>query len=315
MAEFAFIYGNLRKDGAAQRIQSLPLLQGLQQLGRTTRRAVLDRLATVDIRAPYVLFHYHDDKASLEVRRIKAERPVVSICFGSDLYRLDRYLSVSDIVDAFVVPTKLHREILAQAVERPVYFIPEAVDPIALPPDGADSPVRGEQNLVWFGYPESFEKSLELLANQLLRRRPDLAGRVTAISGGTLQSALVRETLPFKADRFYADTVPFSHALLSHVPYDLAVNTMIKSPNKLITSTVRGLVPIASATPAYLDIARAYGLEGQLFRTAADCEALVDAMNYRAQARDLRLDEVRAALLDDFSPLRVASAFLSATGY
>ena len=313
MADFAFVYGNLRRDGVAQRIQSLPIMQGLNLLGRSTRRVVLNRLEKVEIRAPVLLFHYHDDAAQLVVRRIKADRDAIAICFGSDVYRLDRYVAVSDFVDAFVVPTEMHRAVLCAAVDRQVHYVPEAVDPIALPVDDVVRDIGANGELVWFGYPESYEKSVGLLAAQLFRRRPDVPHRLTAICGGALNSPLVKRTIDFRADHFYADTAAFSHALLSHFPYDLAVNTLIKSPNKLITSLVRGLVPITSATPAYTAIAETYGLQRQLFRTAAECEALLDAMDYQAQARELHLDDVRAAMLSDFSPLRVASRFLAAT--
>jgi len=53
-------------------------------------------------------------------------------CFLSDLPDLSYFIQLSEVVDCFLAPTELHRDVVQSAVLKPMAHVPESVDPIAL---------------------------------------------------------------------------------------------------------------------------------------------------------------------------------------
>jgi hypothetical protein len=109
-------------------------------------------------------------------------------------------------------------------------------------------------------------------------------------------------------------TSAFGYSLLSHFPYDLRLHSYIKSPNKLITSLVRGLVPISSNTPNYREFMSQYDLTRFMFSSGSD---LVKIFNELADGMDLaryNFSGIAEDLLVRFSARELASIFLTVFG-
>jgi len=291
---------------ALARLQSDPLIAGLAEHGQTTATHAYHPAQRLTLpRAKTLIIHYDDDASIIRARAYRAETGARVICLTSDIYGFARYRFLDPLVDAFVAPTEMHRAVLQSAVRAPVFVMPEGVDPIAhapAPPTGAD--------LCWFGYPASFEKSLAHVFNEAESQNAITPANFAFI---TRKGVTLRKGYPhiaFVNATFHAETARFGHTLLSHFAYDGHLNTLIKSPNKLVTSLVRGLIPLVSDTPAYREIMSRYGLEQLIFtgpRHAADLIAARDAPRDR---RLYDLPAIAADLCDQLRPAALAQIFL-----
>jgi hypothetical protein len=90
------------------------------------------------------------------------------------------------------------------------------------------------------------------------------------------------------------------------------LNTLIKSPNKMITSIVRGILPYASSTPAYTQIAKQYGLEKLLFRSPHELAVKLRNADFERESRQIGLPQIRSELMRAFSPKSIAKQMLDA---
>ena len=303
--------GEDNSERALQRLQLNPLHAGLGEIGVRSTMVVLDGTRR-DIAPPtHVVFNYRDKNAFLASVEAKKSFGCKLICFTSDIYDLSYFMSLAEQVDLFLAPTPLHRDIVQSAIARPVVHIPEAVDPIALPGSGPEQKVDAGGPVLWFGFPESFEISTRYLLPQAFA----LSGfdrqrfAIMTAAGATLMNGIAH--VPFRSGDFYRLSAAYSHSLLSHFCYDQKLNTFIKSPNKLITSIVRGLVPLASATPSYSAIASQYGLQGLTFRGPAELAALLRNVDYPRDVERYGLRDVRADLLKTLSPAAIARHVLN----
>lgn len=292
-----------------QRLQSNPLLEGLAAHG--VRTSLITPGAAVDNAPPsHLVFHYYDRAAAVTAFRVRQRFDVRLVCLCCDVYDLETLRAIAEGVDLLLAPTALHRDLVQSAVLKPVRVLPEAVDPLALPGEGPAIPAAADGRVCWFGYPESFAKSMRYLMAHLRAQPGFEADRFDIITeeGQDLSPGLRHR--PFQAETFYAVTADYSHALLSHFAHDLHVNTFIKSPNKLVTSLVRGLVPVISATPSYLQMARKYGFEGLLFGSAGRAAQLLKTRDAARDRSRYGLDEIGAQLAREGSPAAVAARFL-----
>ncbi len=303
--------GEDNSERALQRLQLNPLHRGLGEIGVKSTMVLLDGMRR-EIEPPsHVVFNYRDKTAFLAAAEARKTFGCKLLCFTSDIYDLSYFIKLAEHVDVFLAPTPLHRDIVQSAITKRVENIPEAVDPIALPAEGEERPIEGSDRLLWFGFPESFDISMRYLLPQafalsgLDKRR---FGIMTA-TGATLMSGV--EHIPFRADQFYRLAGHFSHSLLSHFCFDQKLNTFIKSPNKLVTSIVRGLVPLASATPSYSDVARQYGFEGLTFRSPAELADRLRTADYLRDMERYGLRDVREDLIRTLSPASIARRVLN----
>jgi hypothetical protein len=295
---------------ALYRVQSTPLHEGLRQLGVASTLAVLDG-AGRDIAPPtHLVVHYFDKTAIAAAAEIRKATQAKLVCFCSDLYDLTPIRALSSVVDIFLAPTPLHHDVIRSAVMKPVCMLPDSLDPIALPPDASILPAAANNTVCWFGYPESFAKSMRFVLPDALKASGFPAARFGLITAPGVQLIDGVRHKSFVPETFYADTAEFSHSLLSHFPQDLHINTFIKCPNKMMTSIVRGLVPIASATPAYQDLAKTYQLEDLLFTGAADLSRRLMSLDAETERKKYGLAAVGAAIAKYYSPEAMARRFL-----
>lgn len=308
-----FVREDYNRNEALHRVQSEPLIRGLQDLGVNV--AILPPNSQFDqdlVRGlSYVIFHYNSSRAceiSLEIKKISNCK---AACLASDIYNLRWYTDLSDWVDIFIAPTKLHKDLLSYATNKPVVYLPECVDCIALPMGGPSIPVQKNERVCWFGYPESFDKSLGLIVRNLALRHRLRFRDFAIISNHNDQVMPGAEHFQFDASTFYQVVSRFGYTLLSHLPFDMHFNSYIKSPNKLVTSIVRGLVPIFSASPSYDEISRKYDLEHLQFKNADELGVRLEKLDVLHHTYNDRLSSAARNLSSELSPVKVASALLS----
>ncbi len=237
-------------------------------------------------------FHYNDVEAVafLRAHRHLAAQAVVA-CFGADIYSYRRYTELSDIADFFVMPTDLHRSVLAAQFEVPVFALAEPVDPVALASTGtADFPDKHAKHLGWFGYPESFYKGM-LSLMPVLRRRVD-SGHLDSFTLLTDTRRFANDwnlqLKPYANTTFRSDLRQFDYVVLSHLPLDLHINSLVKSPNKAITALMAGTIPIVTATPAYAALLSTLGLERFLFDSPRQLDAFLGRLDPAADSLVIR---------------------------
>ncbi len=297
-------------NNALQRLQSNPLSEGLVSLGvRATTVNLQDGTAATDLPS-HLVFHYNDRAAidgALALRRLSRFK---IICLCSDVYSLEPYRNLSEVVDVFLAPSLFHQKLIQSAIKKPVFVIPEAVDPISLPSNGEYANVLSRNNVCWFGYPESFNKSLCYIINDafdISEFNKDRFSIITSKNDILMEDVL---HLEFNFNTFYEISGNYSYSILSHFPFDLKINTYIKSPNKMITSIVRGIIPLVSATPNYEEIARKYGLESLCFGSASDLSNMLSKLDYDRDQKKFGFDDIRSDLKLNHSPMSIARKFL-----
>lgn len=309
---FVILRSDANYEKAMHRLQTTPLCAGLEALGVKATMVFLSEPRR-DIAAPsHVVFNYRDAQAFAAALEAKKRFGCKVLCFFSDLYDLSVFVKLADAVDLFLAPTALHRDIVQAAIIKPVVHVPEAVDPIALPAGEPVLEVERAGRLVWFGFPESFPITTRFLlppAFELAAFDRSRFGIITA-QGVRLMEGV--QHITFGARTFYRSAQPFSYALLSHFCYDQMLNTFIKSPNRMVTSVVRGLVPLVSATPSYRALAGEYGLESLMFRGPGDLASLLRGIDYDRDVQRLGLAQVRTELLTALSPVAIAQRLLNA---
>lgn len=211
-------------------------------------------------------FFYKDQDAISAIQSL-ASRNFSVICFCSDIDSYSNYRDAYEVADLFICPSKVHKQVLQYAFDLPIHHLREAIDPslhqaqkLNLVSDGA--------KVVWFGFPESYYKSMVSLESVIIQALNEkLIESFSVVSAESLELELPHEFefIKYEVDTFAAHLTRFNVAILSHIPMDLHVNTLIKSPNKACSAIVAGLIPICSDTPNYRDFLTEMNLQEYLF--------------------------------------------------
>ena len=117
--------------------------------------------------------------------------------------------------------------------------------------------------------------------------------------------------IPYRNATFSSDAREFDYAILSHFPLDLAINTYVKSPNKMIAALVAGLIPVVSATPGYSGLLEAYGLQDYVFASPRELARILQGLNPAVDSMRVRESGIVAALVEDRSVPRLVETFLA----
>jgi hypothetical protein len=302
-------------DDAPVRLQSDAILRGLRD-----RHGFSSSLISPDSRAPvpadsYILIHFNDEPACAHARWLAETRTDLTIaCLGSDIYDFNRYVRLHDFVDLYIMPTDLHRRILAAQLYKPVFAVPECIDPIT----GWSSslrfefPIKSSRRLLWFGYSESFLKSmlslLPILQDNLSK------GKVSSISllsdNGLCSYDIGIPIISYSNSTFRSAATGFDYCILSHFPLDLSLNSYIKSPNKLVTALMAGLIPIASDTPNYRVLLEEFGLSRFLFDSPAALNQILENLNPENDSRAISKSGITKEIQERFSDSGVAATMV-----
>lgn len=301
---------------ATVRLQSNALLRGLESIPGISARLVEPAQALEIEDGSCVLFHFYDLPAITALKASRnTERKFVAACFGSDIYEFSAYLPSYDVADLYLMPTPLHRKVLASQFYKPVYHLPEAIDPIA----GADSgqrpsfPIKQTSRLLWFGYAESFNKGMASLIPVLKLHLP--AGHITdfslIVNEPEFKNQFNFRTIPYKKNSFQKEASAFDYCILSHFSLDLALNSYIKSPNKLVTALMAGLIAIASDTPSYSALLREFGLDKFLFGSPEQLDYILRNLDPANDSQAIINSGIIETLWDRFSATQLANDLLS----
>lgn len=296
---------------ATVRLQSDPIIRGLRKAGRFDVGTLAPGELSTVAPGTCLLFHYHDREAVDSILSIKNTEEVAIGCIGSDIYSFDEYLAVHRMTDFFVVPTSLHKSVLSAQVYKPVYVLPEGLDD-ALKPAPCDFPIKHDTRMMWFGYPESFYKGMSSLIPVMgvaLQKRL-ISSFVVVTDQSRFENHFAFRTAPYSHNTIQRTCGEFDYCILSHFPLDLAVNSYIKSDNKLVSAITMGLIPIVSATPNYLSIMREFGLERFVFESAVDLLNLLERLDPVSDSRMVRDSHIVEALYHRHSDERIADEFL-----
>jgi len=304
------------EDDAVVRLSSLPLFCEFRRLGIETLtihpRDGMPRLTKSDC----VAFHYNDADA---VAALRGALPMDStvVCLGSDIYSLSKYVDLHDFVSYYLVPTDMHKLVLSAMVYKPVHTLPETIDRLATGPDGDVSsligfPAKSSRRVCWFGYAESFEKGMASVAPIIKN-----ALSVNHIDSFSIIVDTMRfynfwgfDTIEFDSATFHNIASHFDYVILSHFPLDLSVNSLIKSPNKAVTSLFSGLIPLASRTPAYESLFAQLGLSDFLFSSPRELYDLLSRLDPAADSQFLRKSQALRTLQGSIGANVIARRFL-----
>ena len=234
------------------------------------------------------------------------------VCFGSDIYDFGLYTRLEQMTDLFVMPTKMHAQVLSAHVSAPVAHLVEPVDPLV----GTDLStelflrLRGKR-VGWFGYPESFEKSMYSLLPVIEKHLR--AGNIDTFTVLTDASRFNNpqgfDVVPFRPSTFAQDLARFDYVILSHFPLDLRLNSYIKSPNKAMAALASGVVPLASDTPSYRLLMEELDLTDFLFGSPRSLDVLLSTLDPVRDSRAIRERRALEALRTEYCDQRVARDF------
>jgi hypothetical protein len=288
------------EDDAVVRLSSLPLCAELRRRGiESFTLHPKDTMPPLDA-SDCVVFHYNDIEAVVALRDVGTAKPTV-ICLGSDIYSFSKYLDLQDLVSYYLVPTDMHRLVLSGMVYRPVYTLPETIDRPAAGHRGYKAsltsfPEKKLRRVCWFGYSESFEKGMASLVPVI--KNAIAAGQISSftliLDTKKFYNRWGLETVEFDLTTFADIARNFDYVILSHLPLDLQVNSMIKSSNKAVTSLFSGLIPLASNTPSYHSLLGSLGLDRFLFTSPRELGNLLtrlDPLSDSLLVRKLRVLE------------------------
>ena len=301
------------RENALSRVQSDPLIQGLKCLNVSADKLVYKTSSKINIQnTKNIILHYNDDDAISKALDIKSYNGCNVICLVSDIYDLDRYVKLSEFVDLFIVPTLAHKSILQPAVWVEVAVVPESFDSIAIPTYGDVVPVSHNNNICWFGYPESFNKSFKYIFSKALSLSKISKDRIGIITKAGFELHKGIKHIPFSEFNFYLDTKNYGYSLLSHFAFDCHINSYIKSPNKLITSIVRGMIPIASNTLNYSDIMTYYNLDSFIFKNGNQLVNLLNNLDIDKDHNSFDFQLISNDIMHRYSAINSAKYFINA---
>jgi hypothetical protein len=134
---------------------------------------------------------------------------------------------------------------------------------------------------------------------------------VSLITGNELCSYNIGiPIIPYSNSTFRFAATGFDYCILSHFPLDLSLNSYIKSPNKLVTALMAGLIPIASDTPNYRVLLEEFGLNRFLFDSPAALNQIFDNLDPENDSRAISRSGIMEAIQERFSDSGVAATLV-----
>lgn len=299
------------KHDATVRLQSDPIIRGIQKTERLNAKALTPGELVSIVPGTCLLFHIYDKEAIHRVRLIKDTKEVTIGCIGSDIYDFRDYLAVHQITDFFLVPTYLHKSVLSAQVYKPVYVLPEGLDD-ALERVRCDFPIKHDTRMMWFGYPESFYKAMSSLVPviDVALHRKLISSFVVVTDQRRFENFSELSIAQYDYRTMQKMCTEFDYCILSHFPLDLAMNSYIKSDNKLVSAVMMGLIPLVSATPNYQSVMKECGLERFVFESPSDLLKLLERIDPVSDSRMIRESQIVRLLYNRHSDEQIANEFL-----
>jgi hypothetical protein len=160
--------------------------------------------------------------------------------------------------------------------------------------------------VVWFGYPESYTKSMACFQDALLRLHG--AGEIDYVIVTNIEKfgeTPHNNILAYDHNTFPEVIAGFDICISSHVPLDFSMSTYWKSENKAVLAINRGLAVVASRTPAHQRLFTECGLQDFLFDNAQELTNAIRRLSDPAE-RLRYLDKAQDFVLRNYSIIAVA---------
>jgi len=174
----------------------------------------------------------------------------------------------SPFVDVFLVPTVEMRDFIQAYTDKKVEVLFDPID-FGLEDSRSNISVRSQGlKVMWFGYPESYGKSMGLFEEALveLHQSGEIEYHIVSknSSYGKSSNGYMHEYNP---ENFLELMDSFDVCVLSHFPMDFSLSTQWKSEYKAVLAINRGLPVVASNTPSYRKLLNECGQGEFLFST------------------------------------------------
>lgn len=291
----SFVFVSSKDENEALiRLMLNPLLESIQKFSGSQCYKLnphIDSESIIDERS--CLIYQYDDEASVRFVSSIYKNVKCVICVSSDIYNFNQYTQKEYFTDLFLTPTRIHTQTLSSQLYKPVATLGEIVDPAATGGNPVKwrnkSVTKRKPRLLWFGYPESFLKSMTTVIPIV-----DWAKKEGIIDSFTIMTDKNKfheignyNVIQYNEKSFFYDVQKYDYALLSHFSLDLTLNTAIKSPNKIATSISSGLIPIVSDTFNYSHFMNEVGLGKFLFSSPFELLNILRKLNIQKDSQTI----------------------------
>lgn len=201
----------------------------------------------------------------------------INILAFCDLEYPEKIIERDFFYSGYIVPTKYLKKIAKMFVTKEVFILDELVDPIYWSNKADSKNDRYEKmDFCWFGYDQSYNKSMCIYENTIKEAlKSGLVRKFSVISSNNIYKSEEFEYINY-SDRCIKNYLEnFGYCILSHMPLDLHLNTLNKSPNKLISAISCGVFPVCSNTPSYAELMNYLGLGEYLFNNKNDLKNII----------------------------------------
>jgi glycosyltransferase involved in cell wall biosynthesis len=293
---------------ATYRITIQSLTKSLIELGHT----VCDVSELTDY--PDILFgirHIDPDIPELKEFIINCKNQGTKICcYINDVYRVDdsRLRAWANISDIIFTPTKYHKLFIESICDNRVEILPDSIDYQINTPYNKKHINKEKLKVCWFGYPESYSKSMGLYHPIIEEFINQNEIEYTIISKGFKLPQHIN-FLEFNNNSFCDDLKQFDLCILSHAPLDYNINTFVKSPNKLSLAISLGVPCIVSKTPSYRDLLKECFLEEYCFSSLKEFKELIIKMK-NPNVRNKYLEKSQDIIINKFNYKNIGKIFL-----
>lgn len=231
-------------------------------------------------------------------------------CYINDIYpiddpRLKQWASISDII---FTPTEYHKLFIESICDNRVEVLPDSIDYLIDKPYKKIHTNNEKLQICWFGYPESYWKSMGEYHN-ILESFIDQGLIEYTIISKDIQLPSYIKYLEFNHNTFCDNLKKFDLCILSHSPLDYNINTFVKSPNKLSLAISLGVPCIVSKTPSYRDLLKECFLEEYCFSSLKEFKELIIKMK-NPNVRNKYLEKSQDIIINKFNYKNIGKIFL-----
>lgn len=302
------IISNNDPDEATYRITVQALIKSLTELGHTV--CDVSKLTTY----PEILFgirHIDPNTQGLKDFILDCKKQGTKVCcYINDVYRVDdnRLKAWANISDIIFTPTKYHKLFIESICDNRVEILPDSIDYQIDTPYNKIHTDKDQLKVCWFGYPESYNKSMGVYHPVIEELINQDRIEYTIISKGFKLPPHIN-FIEFNHNNFPEDLKKFDLCILSHAPLDYDINTFVKSPNKLSLAISLGVPCITSKTPSYRDLLSECLLEEYCFSSVNEFKSLIYKMS-SSNIRNEYLKKSQQTVINNFSYKTLGKTFL-----